>query len=615
MSSRVRVLMALVVLLVALVIPAPAHAIELFDCKEAPTPELPGRGVGGFFASAPSELPPAEDPFVKGSSTTIHEQYGFAGLRWRTYDLGCGPDAMRHPDAVIGSTISNWIMQVPIVVTALTGSVTKVAFAPGFLTGLDESVAGVTTALQENFFVSWIPIVLAAVGALILVRARRASLATSTAAVGWAVLVILLATAIFRWPVESGRAADATVTGTLGSVASELIGHDEDVDPGTAVASGAHEAILYRAWLAGTFGSHDSRAAREYGPALFKSQALTWREAATVESDPRAGKRLIEQKQEDFGKLADKIKNEDPEAYEYLQGTRSETRVAYASLAAFGILLALPFLLMSSLLLLGCFLVVRLAVMLFPAFATIGAFPAARGLVIGLGRIVGAAVVNSIIFGAGAAITVAILGVLLNPGGGSPPWLGLVLMPVFTVVMWVVLKPFRRLTSMVSPDSQFIRPLDAPRWAGRTLRSGLVAATGGAAAGAVAAAVQEDAQENKRTERAEANPPMERPSTVVGHVAPQLASAPARQTQREDPTPPTPPSGPAAPPTGPTRRATSPAEHVSTPASAPDSPTPWVPSLEAAAPEEFGDEEVFVIYRPGDDRTGTDSEADQGREV
>ncbi|QCC78422.1 hypothetical protein [Nocardioides daphniae] len=415
-------------------------------------------------------------------------------------------------------------------------------------------------------------------------------------------LVILLATAVVRWPVEAGRAADATVTTTLGAVAGELIGHSERVDPGTAVASGAHEAILYRSWLAGTFGSHDSRAARKYGAALFKSQALTWREARLVERNPSAGKQLIEQKKDDFAEIAEKIKSDDPEAYEYLQGVRSETRVAYASLAALGVVLALPFLLMSSLLLLGCFLIVRLAVMLFPAFATIGAFPSARGVVVGLGRIVGAAVVNAIIFGAGALVTAAILGVLLSPGGGSPPWLGLVLMPVFTVVMWVVLKPFRRLTAMVSPHSQFIRSPEAPRWAGRTVRSALVAATGGAAAGAVAAVVQDEVETEKRPDRVEAHPPMP-PQQAPVRPMPQLESAPVRHDQAA--ASPSPAPHPA-PPSGPSPRRAREWDDRDRHASDVTAPKPWLPDLEAAAPDEFEGEDVFVIYRPTDTQTGTD---------
>ena len=65
-----------------------------------------------------------------------------------------------------------------------------------------------------------------------------------------------------------------------------LDGDSTGTDPGVAVASQVHEAILYRAWLAGTLGSPDSATAEKYGADLFKSQALTWREAAEVAEGP-----------------------------------------------------------------------------------------------------------------------------------------------------------------------------------------------------------------------------------------------------------------------------------------------------------------------------------------
>ena len=99
-------------LLAGLVLPltvlvGPAQGIGL-DCREAPTPDMPGQGLSAFFDRPPQELPSPGDPFAKGSDTTMYEQYGFSGLRWHTYDLGCGPDVARNPDAVIGTAISNW---------------------------------------------------------------------------------------------------------------------------------------------------------------------------------------------------------------------------------------------------------------------------------------------------------------------------------------------------------------------------------------------------------------------------------------------------------------------------------------------------------------------------
>ncbi|MGH3357017.1 MAG: hypothetical protein ACRDOJ_14055, partial [Nocardioidaceae bacterium] len=443
----IRRLLLAVAVAVGLLLVSPASAFAFGDCKEAPTPEVPGRGMAGVFGGAPDRLPPVEDPFAPGARTTIFQQYGYAGLRWDTYDLGCGPDVTRSPDAVIGTAMSNWGMNLPISLAALTSSVTEVAFEPTFLNVFDPMISNVSSVLYERLFSPWSPVILVLVGALLLVRARRASLATSAAAVGWALAVLFLAVALFRWPVVAGHFADDTVTTTLGSVAGAL-NSQEEVSPAVAVSSSVHESILYRNWLAGEFGSAESSAARQYGPELFKAQALTWREAAILEADPDRGQEIIEDKKERFEEVAADIKEADPAAYEYLTGKQSDTRVGYALLSTVATFLALPFLLVSALLLLGSFLVVRLAVMLFPAFATLGLFPPARGLVIGIGRVVGAALVNAVVFGVGAAVTVLGIGLILDPDSRLPGWLALVLMPLFSFVMWFALKPFRRLTAM-----------------------------------------------------------------------------------------------------------------------------------------------------------------------
>lgn len=594
------------------------------DCKESPTPDMPGRGIAGFFSNPPDQLPAEADPFEPSSSTTIYEQYGYAGLRWRTYDLGCGPDAMRQPDAVIGTAMSNWLMQAPIALTALTGSLTEAAFHPTFLGAFDPIVERVSSSLHESLFSSWIPVVLALLGALIIFRSRRAALATTAAAIGWAMIVVILATAIFRWPLGAGHAVDSTVTESLGAVVSKLDGHGGDVDPGTAVASNVQEQLLYRAWLAGTLGSPDSETAKKYGPALFKSQALTWREAAVIQDDPEAGQKIIDRKQQEWEAIASRIQDEDPEAYENLTGSRSETRVGYAVLAALATFLSLPFLLLSSLLLLGCFLIVRLAIMLFPAFATLGAFPASRGLVLGLGRTVGSAIVNAIIFGVGAGVTVVVLGVMFHPGGGAPTWLSLVLMPLFSFMMWVALRPFRRLTTMVSSDYNAFggfagglgRPPRAGRgWAGSLARAGIAGATGGAAAGAVTAAVDRESSAirppSETPERSEARP------TPVDAGPRPAALSPAVSADRTDEAAQK-PSGPSA---GPRGRAPSDEPRQSNPAfaggrhrAAAETPAleeGFVPTAsgsdvppEPTESEWIDGEDVYTIYRPDHDNAG-----------
>ena len=211
-----------------------------------------------------------------------------------------------------------------------------------------------------------------------------------------------------------------------------------------------HEALLYQSWLGGTFGDANSDVAKKYGPVIFDATALTWQQAQILETDPDQGKKIIDAKKKKFEDAASKIKDEDPDAYEYLTGRRSDTRVGYAILASLATLCAVPFLFVAGLLVLGALIIVRFGVMLFPAFATLGLFPTMRTLVTGIGSVVAAALINAIVFGIGAAVTVLGMGVLLSPNTGAPPWLDVILMLLLTIVMWVALRPFRRLTQMVS---------------------------------------------------------------------------------------------------------------------------------------------------------------------
>src|SRR3954451_5939542 len=558
--ARAGLQMLLLIGLLVLAAPRPADAQPVgafpgIDCTESPTPDTPNEGLAAFFAQTPRPLPAQEDPFAPGAKTTIYQQYGYAGLRWHTYDLGCGPDAARNPDAVIGTALSNWINNIPISMAALTSSITAVAFNPTFLNIFDPAIGQISSSLHRSLFATWVPAVIALLGIVILLRARRSALATTAAAIGWALMVILIATAIFRWPLQAGHVADQTVTSTLGAVVNGVDGKNTDVDPATAVASNVQEAILYKAWLAGTLGSTDTLTARKYGPRLFKAQALTWHEASVVQRDPEAGKQIIEAKKDDWKTAASQIKDSDPAAYEHLTGKRSDTRVGYALLSTVAAVLALPFLLVSALLLLGSFLIVRLAVMMFPAFATIGIFPAGRGLVLGIGRTVGAALVNAVIFGIGAAVTIRVLGLILDPQSRLPGWLALVLMPLFGFAMWVGLKPFRRLTAMVSPNSNPFGDTagsfgnaarNGGRWAKKAGTAAAAAYTGNLAAAATVAAADDEpaggAPEAPVPDRVEARPQPSAapPPPVTGHAAPDRpalmpAPVPGRPQPRQDP--------------------------------------------------------------------------------
>jgi hypothetical protein len=423
------------------------------DCKTPPTPELPGRGVVGFFESAPAQLPAPGDPFAPGTQTTIHEQYGYSGLRFNTYDLGCGVDLARSPDATVGTTMANWVLTFPKTLVAATGALLGAAYQPKFLSVFDPLVSGVVDGLRRTVFEQWAAVVVVAMGFLIVWRARKASLASTTAAIGWALLVMVIATVLFRWPVAAGQVADRSVTTTLSSVSGGLNGHPTEgqTPAGAEATASLHDALLYKAWLGGTFGDANATVAQKYGPKIFDAQALTWREAESMRTDPTQGQRILAAKQQEFRDAAAAVQAEDPDAYEYLVGRRSDSRVGYSVLSAVAALCAVPFLIMSALLVIGALVIVRFGVMLFPAFATLGLFPTMRHLVIGIGNTLASAVINALIFGIGSAVMVKAMGVVLDPATGLPPWLDVILVLVLTVVMWAALSPFRRLTRMITP--------------------------------------------------------------------------------------------------------------------------------------------------------------------
>jgi hypothetical protein len=502
----VRRLLAVLALGVALlVLTAPeADAIDIPDipgidvtpdCKTAPTPEMPGRGIAGFFESAPDPLPAPADPFTADPSTTITQQYGYAGLRWNTYDLGCGPSLIRDPGSASGTQFADWILTFPRAAVALTGATFNAALDPGFLGMLDPMVAKVVDGLRVDVFERWYLIPTCAGGLLLILLARKQRIAESALMVAGTILVMGLAVFVFRWPLVAPQAADQSISAVLGSVAAGLNGQapGSDVDAGQGATAAMHDALLYQTWLAGTFGSADSQVAKDYGPTIFRATALTWSEAQTVTDDPDAGRTLIEAKQKQFKDAAAQIQAKDPDAYDYLTGRRSDDRVGYAVLASLATLCVVPFIFMAALLVIGALVIVRFGVMLLPLFACLALYPRLRAPLVGLLNTVVVALINAAIFGIGAIVFVTVMGPVLT-AGGMALWLRLIVVLVMTVAAWVALRPYRRLTQMASGRDSFREAVGAPgqvaravgRRAGQAAGALITAAATGGAAGAVA---------------------------------------------------------------------------------------------------------------------------------
>ena len=426
------------------VAPGTASALPIVGgCTTPPAPESPQQGIAGFFMSKPNPVPPAEDPFAANAKTTPFEQYGLAGLSWYTYDLGCG-GAARDPSGSI-STWAARLMFIPAkaTVAALTG-VMQAALHPTYLSAFDPLLNSLVSQLRRAVYTPLFPLAVMLTGLLLMAQATRQRVSESTTAIGWCLLVTVIAAALFAWPVKAGHAADTVISKGVGAVSAGITG--QGGDPGDQVANMLYGPFLYRMWLMGEFCDPDSTGAQKHGSALLQAQALSWQEAEQAKSD---GEKVTDAKQKTFGDVAGQVKSDDPSAYECVAGHGSASLEA-SILADVGVLLMAPFLLVGGLILIAAYLVVRFAVIFAPALLTAGAFFPLRGIVLAAGRVVAAAIINGILFTLAVLLVIRVDSAILDPSTALPAWLRLVLVGVVTVVMWYLTRPFRKLTTMVT---------------------------------------------------------------------------------------------------------------------------------------------------------------------
>jgi len=204
--------------------------------------------------------------------------------------------------------------------------------------------------------------------------------------------------------------------------------------------------------MRGALGSADSETARRYGRALYDAKSLTWEEAERVRANPGTRAATVEAKQNQWRKVAEQIRIEDPEAYEYLRGARDSDRVGAGLIAILAAVLFALFDLTASVLVLVGFLLFRWAVIAAPILGTIGLLrPASAGLR-RLGNAVVAAIFNIAIFGTGAAVYLFAVDLVMSTPT-IPGWLQVVLVWLCGVVGWLLLRPYRRITQLGGKDS------------------------------------------------------------------------------------------------------------------------------------------------------------------
>ncbi|GAA4117676.1 hypothetical protein GCM10022415_15810 [Knoellia locipacati] len=425
------------------------------DCKEAPVAEYPDRGVSGMLDPAPSPVPVARDPFAPQRTTSIYDQYGYAGLRWSTYDLGCG-GSVRNPEAAADTMVGNMAMSAAVFVTSLSNGIHNAVSNPkDYMGPLDRVVDRVSERMNEAIWTPWGGVALLGVVGLLLVYSTRGQLSSVVSGGLWAMLVLAVLSGLAAYPGRAASFFDETVTQTIGNLQASSAGVVSDAEggPGRSQGALAVDTVLYQNWLRGELGSSEGAAAERWGPRLFGATALTRAEAASSR-DPERAKEISESKAEAFTEVADEIQEQDPSTYAVLQG-KAGGRAGTGVLTLLGSLFTVGFRLIADAFLVAGLVMLRLLVMFFPAAAVVGIIAPLSSVVRRIGNIGAASLVNVIAFSAGSVIHTAAISALLSTADGpGMSVMALLLCLVLTVAAFVLMMPFLSMTQMLGGQSR-----------------------------------------------------------------------------------------------------------------------------------------------------------------
>ncbi|MFK8851167.1 hypothetical protein [Streptomyces sp. Ac-502] len=426
------------------------------NCKNAPAPAMPGSGPAAWADTPPKKPLAPLDPKSPEARAHLYEQYGLSGFRWSTYDLGCSGTGVGEMISAASSgyetKVANWLYSASTWWTSLAVSLQQEATGDGYLNKLNVVFGDATKAVAEAIYRPWISISLLVLGLGIVYQARRKNLPDATKSAVWALLVMTVTSVVFNWPQEAGKLADAAVTETVGRIQQGVAGDAAHGSaPATSQGNLIASSILYEGWATGVFGDSKSPTARKYGTDLFDAQALTWAEAKLP---PKERATVINAKAKKWETLAAKVKAEDSTAYAHLTGAE-DGRLGTAVNTALGAIPTNAYSFMSSIAITCARLILKMIGVFLPAIAALAIHRQLSGTLRTVGKSAAAAVINAPVFVLAASLDTLLIQVLLQEDNHLPHWFAIVLIWIITAMLWAMSKPFRKISSMVSPNSDW----------------------------------------------------------------------------------------------------------------------------------------------------------------
>jgi len=433
-------------------LPEPAPTRE--GCLDPPVPNAPNSGLAGWFVERQPE---------REGITGLYSNYGYAGYRFHTYNIDCLGGAT-DPNTGIANFIANGELMIASGIIGASNALRERAWEPGSMWGWANAlVEQATQAIYERVFTVFGAVTLAIVGLYLIWRSRQADMSDTVTTAGWAVFVMVIVTAVAVWPVFSANFADNSLVQTLNVVHSAIGPHPESISdnectpsqqecidqrpPAVHASDTVTSTVLYQNWLRGVLGSVDSRTAQRYGMALYEASALSWAEAEEIRQNPSRRQEILDAKANQWIRVAEQIRVEDPSAYEHLRGANGMDRVGAGFIAIVSALCFALFDITTSILIILGFLIVRWAIIAAPIIGTVAILKPANAGLKRLGNAVVAATLNVVVFGIAAAVYLLAVN-LITKTESLAGWLQVLLIALCGVVGWILLRPYQRLTQL-----------------------------------------------------------------------------------------------------------------------------------------------------------------------
>lgn len=454
MTAMKRTLLSVVAAVMLLLGFAPVASATMatpdpFGCKTVPVAESPTDGISGWLLPAPKSPPRSVD---KTSGTSLLQNFGVSGLSWFTFDDDCdyGVGGITDKPGETTNGVASAVFLPGVLIAAATVSAGNAFGNPDWLEFLNPILGEVSKALSEAFTQPLMPLFVIITAIVAMLAASAGKLSKVLRAGVFVLLGLAVVGLTVGYPVKAATVVDDTVSSLVLTGQQTIVtGKDSEPSaadreqPGAAFVGPLYKSLVWDTWLRGQLGSDDSAVAKKYGYALYEARTLTYAEKATVDRDPKgAGADVFEAKSKKFKEVADKIKDEDPSAYNVLTSSNFGQRFGLA-IGSSGIALtafSLPFL--SFVLLLLCFLYWRFTVMLGPMLGAVMVMM--HSVARSVAKKLGAVVLNTVMFGIGAGVYVAMARFVTS--STLPFGWQVLCLAVLTVVGWVILHPIRALT-------------------------------------------------------------------------------------------------------------------------------------------------------------------------